>query len=182
MYDDIRPDVPIQGEVSDAVAGTYTGSNEVISMSESNRQPWMMWENFEKLFGQKLPFKEKGQSMLDNMSWVENYVQDALKNAMPKGVGLSSAGDIPIEVFETHEHVIVQVKLPKEEDPRAIQVFIKSNQVKLTGFLKENSKIIKLPALVAPRTARARFKPRTLQIQIRKRGNKESYHEAYISF
>jgi HSP20 family molecular chaperone IbpA len=156
-----------------------------MSLSETNPQPWMKWENIEKFLGSKLPFnlKDKGQSMLDNISWVENYVQDVLKRAMPKmDAGTASRDDVPLEVFETHEHVIVQVKLPKEEDPRALQVFIKSNQVKLTGFLKEGSRIIKLPALVAPRTARARYKPRTLQIQIRKRGNKESYHEAYIRF
>jgi HSP20 family molecular chaperone IbpA len=158
----------------------------VISVSEMNRQPWLKWENFEKIFGERLPFaaKEKGQSMLDNMSWVENYVQDVLKRAMPRldGGATSTAGSPSVEVFETHENVIVQVKLPKEEDPKAIQVFVKSNQVKLTGFLKEGNKFIKLPAMVAPRTARARYKTRMLQIQIRKRGNKDAYHEAYIRF
>ena len=38
------------------------------------------------------------------------------------------------EIFETHEHVIIKVKIAKEEDPRALQVFVKSNQIKLTGF------------------------------------------------
>jgi HSP20 family molecular chaperone IbpA len=155
-------------------------------VSETNRQPWFKWENFEKFFGEKLPLaaREKGQSMLDNMSWVENYVQDVLKRTMPRLDGSASraAGGSSVEVFETHDHVILQVKLPKEEDPKAIQVFVKSNQVKLTGFLKEGNKFIKLPALVAPRTARARYKQRTLQIQIRKRGSRDSYHEAYIRF
>jgi hypothetical protein len=153
-------------------------------MSEMNRQPWK-WENFEKLFGQNVPLKEKGQSILDNMAWVENYIQDVLKKAMPKldrGVITGALESSQFDVFETHEHVIVQVKLHKEENPRALQVFAKSNQVKLTGFLNGGSKIIKLPTLVAPRTARARYKPRTLQIQIRKRGSKESYHETYIRF
>jgi hypothetical protein len=153
-------------------------------MSENNPQPWK-WENFEKLFGQKIPLHEKGQSLLDNMAWVENFIQDTLKKAMPKldtGVFSGALESSQFEVFETHDHVIVQVKLHKDENPRALQVFVKSNQVKLTGFLKGGNKVIKLPTLVAPRTAKARYKPRTLQIQIRKRGTKESYHEAYIRF
>jgi hypothetical protein len=184
LYDGIRPEVLTAAKVSLQSEGTYTGASEVVCVSDLNRQPWK-WENFEKLFGQKFPLKENGQSMLDNMAWVENYIQDILKKAMPKlGAGLTSAfgESSQFEVFETHDHVIVQVKLHKEENPRAIQVFVKSNQVKLTGLLKEGTKFIKLPFLVAPRTARARYKPRTLQIQIRKRGSKENYQEAYIRF
>jgi HSP20 family molecular chaperone IbpA len=156
-----------------------------MSLSEMNRQSWLKWENIEKLLGEKFSSaaKNQGQSLLDNMSWVENYVQDMLKKAMPHmDAGVSTQRGKPVEIFETHEHVIVQVKLPNEDDPKALQVFIKSNQVKLTGFIKDNPLLIKLPALVLPRTARARYKPRILQIQIRKRGQKESYHEAYIRY
>jgi hypothetical protein len=183
LYDGIRPEVPHR-KVSLQSEGTYTEASEVVSMSEMNQQPWK-WENFEKLFGQKIPLKENGQSILDNMEWVENYIQKILKKAIPKleaGLISGSLDSSQFDVFETHDHVIVQVKLDKEEDPRALQVFVKSNQVKLTGFLSGGNKIIKLPALVAPRTARARYKPRTLQIQIRKRGSKESFQETYIRF
>ncbi len=153
-------------------------------MSESEHQSWLNWDQIEKFVGQRLPFKEKGQSLLDNMSWVEGYVQDVLKKALPGSQSsISSSSDsISTEVFETHTHVIVKVKLPKEEDPRALQVFVKSAQVKLTGLISGSYKIIKLPALVVPRTATARYKQRMLQIQIRKRGRKESYHEAYIRY
>jgi HSP20 family molecular chaperone IbpA len=170
-------------EVSFQTGGTYTGLHEVVAVSEMDRQPWK-WENFEKMFQQKLPLKERGQSMLDNMKWVEDYIQNILKKAMPKVDAMSSnvVEASQIEVFETHEHVIVQVKLHKDEDPRALQVFVKSNQVKITGWLKEGSKIIKLPTLVSPQTANARYKSRTLQIQIRKRGSKEGYREAFIRF
>jgi hypothetical protein len=172
------------GKVSLQSEGTYTVANEVVCMSEINPQPWK-WENFEKLFGQKLPLLEKGKSMMDNMAWVENFIQDTLKKAMPKldpGVFSDALEKSEFDVFETHDHVIVQVKPHKEENPRALQVFIKSDHVKLTGFLKGGSKIIKLPTLVAPRTAKARYKEPTLQIQISKRGRKESYHETYIRF
>ncbi|MNI17099.1 hypothetical protein D3C73_704570 [compost metagenome] len=154
-------------------------------MSESNDQPWLKWENIEKFLGQKIPLaaKEKSQAFLDNMSWVDGYVQEMLKKAMPTAdTSITSRNENPIEVFETHEHVIAQIRLPKDEDPRALQVFIKSNQIKLTGFLDGTPRIVKLPAAVLPKTATARYKQRSLQIQIRKRGLKDSYHEVYIRY
>ncbi|UJF32890.1 alpha-crystallin domain-containing protein [Paenibacillus hexagrammi] len=153
-------------------------------MSGYNRQPWLKWDQIEKFLGQKLPFGEKGQTFLDNMTWVEGYVQDVLKKAADGFQNANIAGGkaAGTETFETHDHIIVHVKLPKEEDPRAMQVFVKSNQIKLTGFVNGKNQIIKLPSLVLPRTARVRYKTRTLQIQIRKRGLKEQYQEAYIRF
>jgi HSP20 family molecular chaperone IbpA len=158
-----------------------------MSLSGMNRQPWLKWEQIEKFLGQKLPqtMKDKSQSILDNMSWVEDYVQDVVKNVMPKvreTAGISSQHGLSIEVFETHEHVIAQVKLPKEENPRALQVLIRSDQIKLTGFLDGKPRFIKLPSLALPRTAKARYKQPTLQIQFRKRGLQENYHETYIRF
>jgi HSP20 family molecular chaperone IbpA len=154
-------------------------------MSGSERHPWLNWDQVENFIGQKLPghAKEKAQSFVDNMSWVENYVQEMLKKTMPTmDLGISSKDGVSIEVFETHEHVIAQVKLSKEEDARAIQIFVKSHQIKLTGFLNGKPRMIKLPHMVLPRTTRARYKQRILQIKVRKRGLKEGYHEAYIRF
>ncbi|MFD0694603.1 CS domain-containing protein [Paenibacillus sp. GCM10027628] len=152
-------------------------------MSGFNRHPWLKWEQVEKFLGQKLPFGEKGQTFLDNMSWVEGYVQDMLKKAMPGlDANVSAQAGADVETFETHEHVIVKVKLDKEEDPKAMQVFVKSNQIKLTGFLSGKNRIIKLPSLVLPRTARVHCKQRVLEIRLRKRGLKENYLEAFIRF
>uniref|UniRef100_A0A4Y8Q3A7 Uncharacterized protein n=2 Tax=Paenibacillus athensensis TaxID=1967502 RepID=A0A4Y8Q3A7_9BACL len=146
-----------------------------------NRQPWLKWEQIEKFLGQKLPFGVKGQNLLDNMSWIEGYVQDMLKKAMPQGT-VSSHQASAVEVVETHDHIIVQAKLGKEENPRAMQVFVKSNAVKITGYLNGERQIVKLPALVLPRTAKARYKQRMLQVQIRKRGLQEGYQETYIRY
>ncbi|MDD9271051.1 Hsp20/alpha crystallin family protein [Paenibacillus sp. GCM10023248] len=151
-------------------------------MNGFNRHPWLKWEQVEKFLGQKLPFGEKGQTFLDNMTWVEGYVQDMLKKAMPGLSASMSTHGAESEIFETHEHVIIKVKIPKGEDPKALQVFVKSNQLKLTGFLSGNSKIVKLPTLVLPRTARASYKQRQLQIRVRKRGLKENYVETYIRY
>ncbi|NOV02906.1 hypothetical protein [Paenibacillus planticolens] len=152
-------------------------------MSGFNRHPWLKWEQIEKFLGQKLPFGEKGQTFLDNMTWVEGYVQDMLKKAMPvMDANVSSHDSFGAEVFETHEHVIIKVKVAKDEDPRALRVFVKSNQLKLSGFLNGKSRIVKMPTLVLPRTARVSYKQRQLQIKVRKRGLKENYIESYIRY
>lgn len=154
-------------------------------MSGLNRHPWLKWDQIEKFLGEKFPAaaKERAQSFVDNMSWIEGYVQDMLKKTMPAMDAETSSNDeVSVETFETHEHVITQVKLPKEENPRALQVFVKSSHLKLVGFLNGTPRIIKLPSLVLPRTARARYKQRILQIKVRKRGTKEDYHEAYVRF
>ncbi|OCT15958.1 hypothetical protein A8709_10075 [Paenibacillus pectinilyticus] len=152
-------------------------------MSGFNRHPWLKWEQVEKFLGQKLPFAEKGQTFLDNMTWAEGYVQDMLKKAMPGfDANISTSGSIGTEIFETHEHVIIKVKIAKDEDPRALQVFVKSSQIKLTGFVNGKPRIIKLTTLVLPRTANVRYKQRLLEIKVRKRALKENYHEAYIRY
>ncbi|MGG1517686.1 Hsp20/alpha crystallin family protein [Paenibacillus oryzisoli] len=152
-------------------------------MSGFNRHPWLKWEQVEKFLGQKLPFAEKGQTFLDNMMLAEGYVQDVLKKAMPGLEATLSTAAIQNEVFETHEHVIIKVKIPKDEDPRNLQVFVKSTHIKITGFANGNkSRIIKLSTLVLPRTARVRYRQRLLEIKLRKRGLKELYHEAYIRY
>jgi len=155
-------------------------------LSGFNRHPWLKWEQIEKFLGQKLPFGEKGQTFLDNMSWVEGYVQDMLKKAMPgteaSTSSRSGSTSTSTETFETHEHVIVKVRLPKEEDPRAMRVFVKSNQLKITGYLSGKKKTVKLPALVLSRSARVTYKQRTLEIRMRKSGLKEHYIEAFIRF
>ncbi|WP_261303812.1 Hsp20/alpha crystallin family protein [Paenibacillus andongensis] len=164
--------------------GTYTASeNEVMGLSGFNRHPWLKWEQVEKFLGQKLPFGEKGQTFLDNMTWAEGYVQDMLKKAMPGlDASISSQGYAGSEIFETHEHVIIKVKIAKDENPRALQVFVKSNQIKLTGFVSGKNRILKLPTLVQPRTARVSYKQRLLEIKVRKRGLRENYVEAYIRY
>jgi hypothetical protein len=151
-----------------------------MGLSGLNRHPWLKWEHIEKFLGQKLPFGEKGQTFLDNMTWVEGYVQDMLKKAVPgMNANISSHES---EIFETHEHVIIKVRIAKDENPRALQVFVKSNQIKLSGFLSGKNRILKLPTLVLPRTARVSYKQHLLQIKVRKRGLKENYIEAYIRY
>lgn len=162
----------------------YCRENEVMSLNGFNRHPWMKWEQLEKFLGQKLPFRENGQTFLDNMTWVEGYVQDTLKKAMQglDATVASTAGGDASDIFETHDHVIVKVRLPKDENPRALQVFVKSDHIKVTGTLNGKDRVIKLPAMVIPKTARVRYRERLLQVQVRKRGLKEGYHEAFIRF
>jgi HSP20 family molecular chaperone IbpA len=118
---------------------------------------------------------------MPDTSWVETYVQDVLKNAMISAQ-IPSAFRFPNEVFETLKSVIVKVPIPDNMNPSEIQVFIKSDQVKLEGLPDRKSTVIKLPCMVIPKSGIVRFKRGVLQISIRKRMNNENYHEAYIQF
>jgi HSP20 family molecular chaperone IbpA len=143
----------------------------------------MDWEQIEKLIGRKLPaFKpDQANQLLPDTSWVEGYVQDVIKKSMPS-VKNASSSSFPSDVFETHNSVIVKVTIPADRNPNEIQVFIKSNQVKLEGLSKGNKTYIKLPALVNPKSGVVRLKQGVLQISMRKRTKKEPYHETFIQF
>jgi HSP20 family molecular chaperone IbpA len=140
-------------------------------------------EQFEKYFGNKMPFSQPDQAnpIMPDTSWVETYVQDVLKKAMTSAQ-IPSSFRSPTEVFETIKRVIVKVPLPDNINPNEIQVFIKSDEVKLEGLPDEKKTVIKLPWMVIPKSGIVRFKRGVLQISMRKRRNNENYHEAYIQF
>jgi HSP20 family molecular chaperone IbpA len=139
-------------------------------------------EQFEKFFGRNIPFStDQADPLMPDTSWVETYVQDVLKNAMISAQ-TPTAFRFPSDVFETLKSVIVKVPIPDNMNPSEIQVFIKSDQVKLEGLPDRKSTVIKLPCMVIPKSGIVRFKRGVLQISIRKRMNNENYHEAYIQF
>jgi HSP20 family molecular chaperone IbpA len=140
-------------------------------------------EQYDKFFGKKIPFLQPDQAdqLLPDTSWVETYVQDVLKNAM-NSAKIPSYSKFQSEVLETIKSVIVKVSIPDNMNPNEIQVFIKSDQVKLEGLPDGKNTIIKLPSIVIPKSGIVRFKRGILQISVRKRTNNENYHEAYIQY
>jgi HSP20 family molecular chaperone IbpA len=138
-------------------------------------------EQMEKFFGRNFPFsqQDQGDQLMSDTSWVDTYVQDVLKNVMTSAQFPSSYKS-PTEVFETLKSVIVKVAIPDSMNPNEIQVFIKSDQVKLEGLPDGKITVIKLPWMVIPKSGIVRFKRGALQISIRKRMDNEQYHEAYV--
>jgi HSP20 family molecular chaperone IbpA len=143
----------------------------------------MNTEQFENFFGRKIPFTlpDQADHLVPDTSWVETYVQDVLKNVMTSA-DVPSFSKYPTEVFETLKSVIIKVTIPDTMNPNEIQVFIKSDQVKLEGLPDGQKTVIKLPWMVIPKSGIVRFKRGVLQISIRKRMNNEQYHEANVQF
>lgn len=147
-----------------------------------------VWDQIEKFINDKLsmmnPFgKAAAESFMQNQpDWVERLVGQVLERTLPrttKSSGTKTAVGVSSEVFETHRHVIAKIKLPPKVHPRALQVMVRSDRIKLLGLLGGEPHYIRLPAPVLSRTARAHYREGILQVQARKR-RKGAYHEAYI--
>ncbi|WP_068776897.1 Hsp20/alpha crystallin family protein [Paenibacillus sp. FJAT-26967] len=154
-------------------------------MNQPDMNKWLKWEHIEK-------FLDQPQKYMENIKWIEGFVRDVFDRTIPPPVvsasrtANSSAGQqkelSTSDVFETHTHVFIRVKIPKREDPYSLQVLVKTSHVKILGLIDEPKKTIKMPSPVNPKTAKARYRENVLQIQVRKRKFKDNYHEAYIEF
>ncbi|MVO99813.1 Hsp20/alpha crystallin family protein [Paenibacillus lutrae] len=155
-------------------------------MNQPDMNKWLKWEHIEK-------FLDQPQKYMENIKWIEGFVRDVFDRTIPPPVASanrtanSSAGQqrkklSTSDVFETHTHVFIRLKIPKREDPYSLQVLVKTSHVKILGLIDEPKKTIKMPSPVNPKTAKARYRENVLQIQVRKRKFKDTYHEAYIEF
>jgi hypothetical protein len=152
-----------------------------------------VWDQIEKFINDRLsmmnPFGKAAADsfMQKHPDWVERLVGQVLDRTLPKPLkpsaekpsGSTKPAAVSTEVFETHQHVIAKIKLPRKEHPRALQVMVRSDRIKLLGLLGGEPYYIQLPAPVLASTARAKFKEGILQVQARKR-KKGAYRETYI--
>lgn len=140
------------------------------------------WNQLEALLGTKLPAMPTAQEMApwQDMSWVEDYVQQMLQKTMPKNKMPSTLGvnDLP-EVFETHHYVIVKLKLPKPNNPI---VHVRADRVTIEDSPKLKRQAVRLPSLVLPHLTRASHKDGILQIKMRKRKINKSTHEIHVRY
>lgn len=150
-----------------------------------------VWNQIEQFINDKLSsMSQAGNAaspFLQQPDWVQNVVRDVLSRATG-GRGRAdsrnsgaSAPTVSTEVFETHRQVIVKIKLPPKEDPRALQVLVRSDRIKLLGLPGGDPKFIPLPAPVVPRSARARYREGTLEVYARKR-RRGPYVDTYVEY
>ncbi|SEG52518.1 Hsp20/alpha crystallin family protein [Paenibacillus sp. UNC499MF] len=165
-------------------------------MNQPDMNKWLKWEHVEK-------FLDQPQKYIENIKWIEGFVRDVFDRTLPPPPQMNAdvqqtqsksqqkaqrtppqQGREPVngDTFETHTDVFVRLKIPKREDPRSLQVLVKTSHVKILGLTDEPRKIIKLPSPVLPKTAKATYKEGVLQIQVRRRRYKDGYHEAYIEY
>lgn len=138
------------------------------------------WKNFRQLMGSEFPFNL--QDKIDDLTWVEKYVQDAMTQFLPKPLNISShTKNHQMEIFETHNNVVVKLHL-SEKEVRNVTVFTSANRIKLEGFPETSRKIIKLTSYVVPESCRAVFKNGILQLHLRKQAVDDYYQEVTIKF
>lgn len=154
---------------------------------DKNKRPVM--DQIEQFLGKPLP------EFIDQLARIESAVEGILKQVLPDFQGGKeiqetrskknkpfsiSKGSASAETFETHTHVYVRIRLHRREDPKSLQVLIRSDHVKIIGMLYEPEKILSFPCMVAPKTAKAKVRDGVLQISARKRKAKDAYYETII--
>lgn len=154
-------------------------------MNPINDQIREQWKTFEKLFGGKVPFlnNEHVEKMLKDPQWIEKYVQDVLKRALPgASSNFSLTSGIDPEVFETHRAVIVRIPIPDKTDASRIKLHATRYRLRLAGLAEGDPVDIRLPAAVNPQLCRAHYKNGILEIRISKDNHDDVERPVQIHF
>jgi len=137
------------------------------------------WKSFEQFFGAKLP--PMSPDKMNDAGWIENYVQDALKQAFPSnGEQGTSSGKYNTEIFETHNNVIVKIYIPDKSHLKNMRVLVGANLVKLEGIPGKTNQMIKLGTRVVESTCKAVYRNGILQLHMRKMADEDYFYEARI--
>ncbi|MCZ8511301.1 Hsp20/alpha crystallin family protein [Paenibacillus filicis] len=140
------------------------------------------WKQFEQFFGGKLPFLGSGDGP-EPMGWVENYVKDVMKQAMPAADLQGLKHHFHTETFDTHNNVIVKIHIPDRSQARKLRVLVNSNQLRLENLPENNTQTIKLNSSVVTDSCRAVYKNGILQLHMRKMMSEhQPYQEIDIRF
>jgi HSP20 family molecular chaperone IbpA len=137
------------------------------------------WGNLDPFFNNKF-FNDANPLEGIDLSSINNYVQNAISHVMPSETTIHP--DVHPDIFETHNFVIVKLKLPKNVNPSNIRLFIQANHIKLEGWANEKEQIIKLPSSVQSTKSKALFKQGVLEIKMPKIKFRDRFHEVFIRF
>lgn len=153
-----------------------------------------IWNQIEQFITDKLNFMnptgDAAKQFLQQPDWVQNIVREALSKALPGGLAKPKPKsrisgverpNVSTEVFETHREIIAKIKLPPKENPRMLQVMVRSDRIKLLGLPGGEPLFVPLPAPVVARSARARCRDGTLEVYARKR-KKGAYFDTYVDY
>ncbi|TBL73055.1 Hsp20/alpha crystallin family protein [Paenibacillus thalictri] len=142
----------------------------------------MGWGAFEKFFGGKLPFSPTGGG--ENMAWVENYVKEVMKQALPSATAQIKSADNPIhtELFETHNSVVLKAHIPDRTMAKQVNVLVGEHQVRLENLPNKGKQTVRLNNLVNPDSCRAVYKNGILQLHMRKQTYGDYYHSVDVRF
>ena len=134
--------------------------------SFGNENPMFDWTEFRnKFFGDDAWKQMFGNGQLP---WIEQYVRNIVSNVLPPAFSVPSQqtvhSSVTVNVFETHEGLIVRVRIPEDADPRAVRLFVGTNELAVRGPWGE--KRVKLPSVVRPEEAKAVYKSRVFELKL----------------
>lgn len=147
-------------------------------MADNSFNPW-------DFFGQNANKIPDNWSNPD-MSWVQDYINDIMKQAMPGQFNEGQSSDrshtpkqsSSPEVFETHHYMIARIKVPEDIYPENVKVMFHTNELNIEG-IQSRPLQVKLPGNGLYKGSKAFYKDHILEIRIPKR-SKERYQEIPI--
>jgi HSP20 family molecular chaperone IbpA len=150
-------------------------------MDEDVRSQFLKTElkQFEDMFKNNFPD-------MKSMDWkeinsIEQFVQNSLGGAFSRmGTDKKKENHFPSEVFETHDRIIAKINIPQHIKLDNIRVYVNGSNIKLEEINEGLNQLIKLPASINEKSAKALFRDGILQIQSKKQFTKSDYHEVFI--
>jgi HSP20 family molecular chaperone IbpA len=153
-------------------AAQMSGSQRKFNPFDSN------WKDFEKNF-----MRGYRDAFNYDLSWLDGYIQNMISQAIPSSQHFSgfTQNRLRPDVFETHQDMIVRVRIPERANTRKLGVaFNNANKVRISG-LGDRDETISLPAAGRYDGSKAFFKDGILEIRIPKELN-EAYQDIYIQY
>lgn len=148
-----------------------------------NKNPFSFdWSSLEKWFGDSAPFmkemiKSRATNNESDASWVEGYVRDILKGSAVKP-GKTQAPEH--ELIETHNDIIVKLRVPDKTSPRSLRVQVSGHALKIFGLPGGKTRTISLPKNVLGESSKAIFQKGVLKIRMPKNFDGDFFNEVKI--
>lgn len=150
------------------------------------------WDAFERWLGDSMPFDPRNATSKKINEYVREVVEEALSQAgTPEARAGFTSGmmrppfgsvTLPTEVFQTHNHVIVRIKVVKGVKPRQLRLYAGLQRLRIDGLPESGTQYVRLPGLVHPETSRAMYRDGVLQVKLPKRKINERFEEVDVRF
>jgi len=134
------------------------------------------WTNQDSFFDKKFPFHQANPLENYDLSSIHSYVQNVLSQV--------AVGDekLIVEVFETHQSVIAQIKIPKQLNPRSLKIWVKTSHIKIERTQDNKEQLISLPSNVDSNTSKAVYKQGILEVRMPKLKARDRYQEVLVRY
>lgn len=146
-------------------------------MKKDNEEgsPFFDWEQFSEGFANEGVWKQALQNgNIGKLPWVENYVQQLISKVMPSesmdtSFASSKLSSSTYNIFETHNLLIVRIKISQKMNPQSIRVFVGNTKLKVKGLTRdEEEQILNLPKSVKMNGSSAVLKDNVMEIRMAK--------------